>query len=58
MISKIVLMISKPGRPYILFYFNESKTEVMIFRPCGASDAFQKDLGPLEPYVRSVKKKP
>jgi len=35
-------------------HFNESKTEVMVFRPSGASDVSQIDLGSLQPYVKST----
>uniref|UniRef100_A0A3B3QY49 Reverse transcriptase domain-containing protein n=1 Tax=Paramormyrops kingsleyae TaxID=1676925 RepID=A0A3B3QY49_9TELE len=35
--------------------FNENKTEVLVFRPSAACDAYV-DLGPLEPYVKDTAK--
>uniref|UniRef100_A0A4W5Q8G8 Reverse transcriptase domain-containing protein n=1 Tax=Hucho hucho TaxID=62062 RepID=A0A4W5Q8G8_9TELE len=35
-------------------HFNESKTEVMIFRPSSSTGASQLDLGPLTPYVKPM----
>lgn len=37
-----------------VLHFNESKTEIMIFRPSSSTSTSKLDLGPLTPYVKSM----